>query len=153
MISDKAKQFWCAKFKGWCDRLGIKPRFGAVGKKGSIAVIERFIRSLKNECMNNILVPLHEKMFLRELELFANWYNGHRPHSALAGQTPVEVYLGAEPASQIPRFEPRVRWPRSAPFSSPQVPVAGNPGAIFRLEVHYQAGRRHLPIVSLKRAA
>ena len=27
------------------------------------------------------------------------------------------------------------------------------PGAIFRLEVSYQASRRHLPIVTLKRAA
>ena len=115
LICDKASQFWCPEFMGWCDRKGITPRFGAVGKKGSIAVIERFIRSLKRECMREIMVPLCEQAVLRELELFADWYNGNRPHSALAGQTPAEVYRGVEPACQLPRFEPRVRWPRGRP--------------------------------------
>jgi transposase InsO family protein len=58
LICDKASQFWCPEFKDWCDRKGITPRFGAVGKKGSIAVIERFIRSLKRECLYEILVPV-----------------------------------------------------------------------------------------------
>jgi transposase InsO family protein len=153
LISDKAKQFWCPEFKDWCKRKDITPRFGAVGKKGSIAVIERFIRSLKRECLRVILVPLSEQSILRELSLFADWYNEHRPHLTLFGQTPAEVYRGVEPACQLPRFEPRARWPRGAPCSSPQAPVAGEPGAIVRLEVGYQAGRRHLPIVSLKNAA
>ena len=153
LISDKAKQFWCPEFMGWCDRKGITPRFGAVGKKGSIAVIERFIRSLKRECMSKILVPLCEQAVLHELALFADWYNGHRPHSALAGQTPAEVYRGMKPASQRPRFEPRARWPRGALCSSPQASVVGEPGGVIRLDVRYHAGKRHLPIVSLKRAA
>ncbi len=54
LISDKGKQFWCPEFKDWCERKDITPRFGAVGKKGSIAVIERFIRSLKRECLRVI---------------------------------------------------------------------------------------------------
>ena len=141
LISDKAKPFWCAEFKGWCDRKGIKPRFGAVGKKGSIAVIERFIRSLKRECLREILVPLCEQAVLRELGLFAEWYNEHRPHSALAGQTPGEVFRGDWPACQRPRFEPRARWPREAPCPSPQVPVAADPGAIVRHGVNFHAGR------------
>jgi transposase InsO family protein len=91
LISDKASQFWCAEFMGWCDRLGITPRFGAVGKKGSIAVIEHFIRTLKRECTSEILVPLCEQAVLRELALFAGWYNELRPHSGLFGQTPTEV--------------------------------------------------------------
>jgi hypothetical protein len=153
LISDKGKQFWCPEFKDWCERKDITPRFGAVGKKGSIAVIERFIRSLKRECLRVILVPLGEQAILRELALFADWYNEHRLHSGLDGRTPAEVYRGLKPASQLPRFEPRARWPREAPCSFPQAPVAGEPGAIVRLEVYYQSGRRHLPIVSLKRAA
>jgi transposase InsO family protein len=153
LISDKASQFWCPEFKDWCDRKGITPRFGAVGKKGSIAVIERFIGSLKRECLRVILVPLREQAILRELALFADWYNEHRPHSELDGRTPAEVCRGVEPASQFPRVETRGRWPRGAPCAAPQVPAAGNSGAMIRLEVGYQAGRRHLPIVSLKRAA
>ncbi len=147
LISDKASQFWCPEFKDWCDRKDITPRFGAVGKKGSIAVIERFIGNLKRECLRVILVPLREQAILRELALFADWYNEHRPHSVLFGQTPTEIYRGVEPASQLPRVEPRARWPRAAPCVAPQVPVAGNSGALIRLEVDYQAGRRHLPIV------
>jgi hypothetical protein len=116
-------------------------------------VIERFIRSLKRECLRVILVPLREQAILRELALFADWYNEHRPHSGLDGRTPAEVYRGVEPTSQLPRFEPRAKWPRGAPCSFPQASVAGEPGEILRLEVGYQANRRHLPIVSLKLAA
>jgi len=40
IICDKGSQFWCAGFKAWCRCRGIRPRFGAVGKHGSIAVVE-----------------------------------------------------------------------------------------------------------------
>lgn len=31
LISDKGKQFWRRAFKDWCQRKGIRPRFGAIG--------------------------------------------------------------------------------------------------------------------------
>ena len=31
IIANKGKEFFCATFKGWCRRRGIRPRFGAVG--------------------------------------------------------------------------------------------------------------------------
>ena len=31
LISDKGKQFWCRGFKDWCQRKGVRPRFGAIG--------------------------------------------------------------------------------------------------------------------------
>ena len=99
LICDKGKQFWCEGFQDWCEQKGIRPRFGAVGKKGSIAVIERFIRSLKSECMDMILVPIREGAFRYELALFSDWYNRHRPHSALCGQTPAEIHYGMNPVS------------------------------------------------------
>jgi hypothetical protein len=150
VICDKGKQFWCESFKDWCEKNGILPRFGAVGKKGSIAVIERFIGTLKSECMDVILVPIREEAFRHELALFSDWYNQHRPHSALHGQTPAEIHNGMKPASQHSRFEPRTRWPAGA---YPKTPASGERGATFRLEVSHHSGRRHLPIVSLKRAA
>ncbi len=150
MICDKGKQFWCESFKVWCEQNEILPRFGAVGKKGSIAVIERFIGSLKRECMDVIMVPIREEAFRRELALFSDWYNQHRPHSALRGQTPTEIYGGLKPASLRSRFEPRPRWPDD---SSPKYLASGERGATFRLEVSHLSGRRHLPIVALKRAA
>jgi transposase InsO family protein len=81
IISDKGQQFWCDLFKDWCDRRGITPRFGAVGQHGSIAVVERFILTLKKECTRFILVPLRSKTFRQELALFADWYAEDRPHS------------------------------------------------------------------------
>ncbi|MCF6176130.1 MAG: DDE-type integrase/transposase/recombinase [Victivallaceae bacterium] len=47
IISDKGRQFFCNHYKGWCADKNINPRFGAVGKHGSIAITERFIKSLK----------------------------------------------------------------------------------------------------------
>ena len=72
IICDKGQQFWCDAFKGWCDDQGITPRFGAVGQHGSIALIERFILRLKNECTRAIFVPLRSETFHRELALLAN---------------------------------------------------------------------------------
>jgi transposase InsO family protein len=153
LICDKGQQFWCGVFKGWCDRHNIKPRFGAVGQHGSIALIERFILSLKNECTRIIVVPLRRESFCRELVFFADWHRQHRAHSGLNGKTPHEVYHGVVPACQRPRYEPRARWPRSTPCASPHAPVAGHCGARIRLDVRYHWGRKHLPIVALRRAA
>jgi transposase InsO family protein len=153
IISDKGQQFWCDAFKGWCDRNGITPRFGAIGQHGSIALIERFVLSLKNECTRIILVPIRREPFCRELAFFADWHRQHRAHSGLNGKTPHEVYHDLLPACERPRYEPRARWPRSAPCASPHAPVAGPCGARIRLEVRYHWGRKHLPAVALKRAA
>jgi len=48
----------------------ITPRFGAVGQHRSIALIERFIMSLKNECTRIVLVPLRTDAFHQELTCF-----------------------------------------------------------------------------------
>jgi putative transposase len=153
IVCDKGQQFWCDTFKAWCDRQGITPRFGAVGQHGSIAIVERFILSLKNECTRVILVPLRREALRLEFTLYTCWHNQTRPHSALDGKTPDEVYHGILPASQRPRFEPRARWPPSAPCASAQAPVAGNCGARLRLDVRYHWGRKHLPVVTLRSAA
>jgi len=44
IISDQGPQFWSEGFKGWCGRHDLRPRFGAVGKHGSIAVVERSVK-------------------------------------------------------------------------------------------------------------
>ena len=153
IVCDKGQQFWCSVFKDWCDGQGITPRFGAVGQHGSIALIERFILSRKNECTRISLVPLRREAFHRELRFFEVWFNQHRPHSALDGKTPYEMYHEISPACERPRYEPRARWPRSAPCASPHAPVASHCGAPIRLDVRYHWGRKHLPIVELRRAA
>ena len=153
IICDKGQQFWCDVFKDWCDRNCIKPRFGAVGQHGSIALVERFILSMKNECTRIMLVPLCGDTFDSELTSYASWYNHSRPHSSLSGSTPHEVYHDLSPANERPRFEPRARWPRNARCAFPQAPVDAKQGAPIRLDVRYHEDRKHLPIVGLRLAA
>jgi len=153
LICDKDTIFWCAGFKQWCRRKGIRPRYGAVGQHGSIAVVERFIRTMKDEGTRRILVPQRRNTFRSEVRSFVTWYNEHRPHTTLEGRTPNEVYLRLRPANRRPRIEPRERWPRGAQCAVPRTLIAGQPGDRFALQVDFHDGKRYLPIVSLKRAA
>ncbi len=153
LISDKGSPFWpCRGYKRWCTRRGIRPRFGALGKHGSIAVIERAIRTIK-EALRRVLVPTRRETMCREMGILIAWYNEHRPHLTLGGKTPHEVYLHKFPANRRPRIEPRPNWPRGSPCARPQVLVAGAPGAPFNVELERLDGHVHLPIVRLRRAA
>ncbi len=154
LICDKGSQFWCDGFKLWCRKRRIRPRFGAVGKHGSIAVVERLILTIKDSCARLILVPLRRKDFLNELKYFSQWYNEFRPHMTLDGRTPNEVYRQEpRPAHRAPRFEPRETWPRGSPCAKPQSLIKGRPGVNLLLQIDYHRGRKHQPIVTLRRAA
>jgi putative transposase len=154
LITDSGVQFSCPAFTRWCDRHGIRQRKGAVGRTGSIAVIERLIKTLKDGCCRVLaVVPLARRSFQRELQFFVAWYNQDRPHMTLHGATPDEVYFGRRPAGRAPRWEPRAGWPRASPCAGPQTLVKGQPGAQLELGVTFVAKRRHLPRVSLVRAA
>lgn len=98
-------------------------------------------------------VPLRLRAFQHECKLFLGWFNGSRPHMTLRGATPDEIYFGRRPANQLPRFEPRKGWPRRSSCALPQVLVKGQPGARLQLTVDYLAGRRHLPVVTIRRVA
>jgi transposase InsO family protein len=154
LISDQGTQFIAREFRRWCRRRGICHRFGAVGKYGSLAVIERCIRTLKSECTRRlILVPYRFATFEQELALYFSWFNGHRPHTRLRTATPDEIYHHRRLACRAPRLEPRPRWPRRSPCAAPVTLVRGQPGAVLDLSVRYHAERRHLPVVTLTRAA
>jgi putative transposase len=153
IISDKGREFRCDSFKDWCRRRSIRPRFGAVDKHGSIATVERFIRSMKNECTRRIWVPLQIEGMRREAGLYVTWYNEHRPNQALGGRTPREVHSDIRPRNSEPRFEPRRNWPKKSPCASPQAAVRGKRGTKLTLVVSYVEGRRHLPVVELRQAA
>jgi hypothetical protein len=154
IVCDRGTQFDCDGFRAWCRRKGIKPpRYGAIGKHGSIAAVERFILTLKCLLSGLLLVPYRRDAFQRELDATAHWYNRHRPHTWLRGKTPDEVYYGCHPANRKPRHEPRSRWPRGSPCAKPWALVRGKAGARVELEVTFHEGHRHLPIVTLRRAA
>ena len=91
--------------------------------------------------------------FMRELKLFQAWYNEHRPHAALNGRTPREVHERRFPANRKPRYEPRAKWPRGSPCAKPWALTRGSPGAKLELDIEFHGGRRHLPIVKLRRVA
>jgi len=152
LITDQGSQFTDDAFGRWYDRRGIRQSFGAVGKYGSIAVVERFIRSMKNECTRRFLVPYQRESMRRELALYLEWYNGHRPHEWLGSATPDEIYFDRARASESPRIELRRHWPRGLPCASPQA-VRGKVGQVVELKLGYLSRRVHLPIVELKRAA
>ena len=80
----------------------------------------------------------------RELPLYAIWYKTERPHMALAGKTPAEVYAGRRVRRR--RFEPRPNWPHDSRRGRAT-------GDKLRLEVSYIENREHLPIIELRRAA
>jgi len=153
LVTDQGPQFSCKDFKPWCRRKGIRPRFGAIGEHGSIAVIERLILTLKQGIAWLTLVPLQRRAFLRELRYLVAWYNSHRPHMTLGGRTPDEVYHRLRPMNRQPRFEPRARWPRRSSCAKPVTLVKGKPGVRLMCEITFQHRRRHLPVVTLKRAA
>jgi len=153
LITDQGTQFRDKEFRRWCRRRGIRQRFGAVGKYGSIAIVERLIRTLKNECTRRFLIPYERNALRRELALYIDWYNDHRPHDALDSATPDEIFSGRRPACRKPRFEPRRRWPRGSPCAGPQAAVRGRCGQRLELSVSYLSRRKHLPIIELRRAA
>ena len=135
IITDRGGQFDCKAFRKWCKRRNIRPRYGAVGKYGSIALMERFILSMKSEFTNRILIPLNMDGFRRELGWYMAWYNEHRPHQSLDGRTPQDLYsnaraqappAGAVPNSKLPKVE---------------------------LQVEHFNGSRQLPIIRLTKAA
>ena len=143
-VTDQGGQFG-EQYRDWCHDRGVKPRYGAVGERGSIAKIERFMLTLKQEYFRRIIVPYAMADMREHLRRFLTWYGEHRPHQGLAGATPNEVYFGRKPAHAAPRFEPRVRFPvRSA---------RGRRGVELKLIVSHFGDVKELPIVELGRAA
>ena len=106
----------------WAKARGIAIRFGAVGKYGStcpskpwrsrIAIIERFIRTLKDEGTRKIVVPFGFEQMRDELGAIITWYNDHRPHMTLKARTPKEVYDDV-PLTPVPTLLP---WSQAPPM-------------------------------------
>lgn len=136
IISDQGGQFQ-GEYRDWCKKVGAKPRFGAVGSSASIAVLERFWRSMKDECFRVIHVPHALHAMRAELDAYVVWYNEHRPHQSFRGLTPKERLDGAD----LPTLGKSGGKPRSEPRAPPVLVVTK-----FR-------GREHLPIVEIRQAA
>jgi hypothetical protein len=71
----------------------------------------------------------------------------------LNGKTPNEAYFARSPASEPPRIEPRTDWPRGSPCAKPEANIDGAPGDPVIIEIDCLEGRRHLPVIHVRRAA
>ena len=114
----------------------MKQRFGAIGKKGLIALIERLGRTLKDTLGLRLLRPLVAEDLMEKIEIGLFHYAHFRPHQGVGGATPAEVYFGRTPAhlSAIP--PPRGR-PGACPMDLP-----------FRID--YLDAERLLPLLLRK---
>ena len=137
-ISDHARCFTGQVFRRKLLRLGVKQRFGAVGKKGSIALIERMWRTLKDTMGLRLLRPLAAENLMEKVEIGLLHYAHFRPHQGLGGATPAEMYFGRTPShlSAIP--PPRGR------------PGEGRKHSPFRID--YLDAERLLPLLVRKAA-
>jgi transposase InsO family protein len=137
-VSDKGRQFIDSGFRQFLFGLGVQQRFGAVGKTGSIAIIERFWKQLKYTLSLRSFPPFFQDDFERRLESWLFFYTNFRPHQGLAGATPSEVFLRQKPARLYAVHPPRGK-PREGPTDIP-------------FEIRFVDSERRLPVLVAKAA-
>ena len=67
--------------------------------------------------------------------------------------TPNEVYHDRPATNEALRIEVGPDWPSAASCAAPAAAIDGEPGQKVELVVRCHAGRRHLPVIQLKRVA
>ena len=97
IISDQAKVFVGDAFAELLDNWNVKPRFGAIGKHGSISVTERVIKTLKYEWLKRVAIIKGIDHLAELCKEFETWYNSWRPHMTLDGIRPDDVYYDNKP--------------------------------------------------------
>jgi putative transposase len=137
-VSDRGACFTGGVFRRALERLSVRQRFGAIGKKGSIALIERLWKTLKDALGLRLLRPLLAEDLMEKIALGLTHYAYFRPHQALGGATPAEIYFG-RPSSHLSAIPPPRGRPGEGSIDSP-----------FRVE--YLDAERLLPILE-RRAA
>lgn len=97
IVSDQAHVFTGNVFAELLKQWKIKPRLGAVGKHGSIAVTERVIKTFKYEWLNHVAFIKGFDHLVKLCDEFENWYNMWRPHMTLDGYRPDDVFYNRKP--------------------------------------------------------
>jgi transposase InsO family protein len=138
-VSDQGPQFTADVFRKTVRRQGVRHRYGALGRSGSIALIERFFRTLKAIAQTRERPPLLRSDLDRRLDVAFRYYAFFRPHHGLAGGTPAERFLAQRPAHldavPPPRGRPGEHVALSPPFG-----------------IRYLDGEHHLPYLVRKAA-
>ena len=109
LVSDQGSQFTAQLLRRWLRAQGIHQRFGAIGKTGSIAIIERFWRTLKNLLGLPFALPFLRADLERRLDATVTYYAQLKPHHGLGGHTPADRYSERETTGPNLRSPPRAR--------------------------------------------
>ena len=103
IIMDQGSVFTSTAFREMLNNWNVKPRWGAIGKHGSIAVTERVIKTLKYEWLMRVALIKGFDHLTVLCEDFIHWYNDWRPHMTLNGARPSDVYnFGQVPKKPLP---------------------------------------------------
>ncbi len=114
-VTDKGACFTTAEFQETTTRHGMQPRFGAVGRHGSIAFIERLWLGLKDLLQLRLNRRLLREGLEPRIGLGLHYYSVLKPHQGLGGATRAEVYFQKEPARLSPVPPPRETDPMPPP--------------------------------------
>jgi transposase InsO family protein len=100
ILTDNGPQYvtWRGKsaFSKELDRQGIRHLVSRPKHPQTLGKVERFWGTLWRECLERaVFVDLEEAR--RRVGLFIDGYNFHRPHTALEGLVPADVFFGAAP--------------------------------------------------------
>ena len=105
MITDRGRQFTATAFRRAVRRLGIRQRFGAVGRVGSLALLERCWRTLKALAHVRTRPPLTAEGLARRLDAAIAWYATCRPPTPSQGTTGL-----AAPCPHLSPLSPEATW-------------------------------------------
>jgi transposase InsO family protein len=94
LVTDHGGQFIADAFEAQLQRLDVEHRIGAVGLSGSIALLERYWRTLKQSLRLPLFAPLTLADLERRVAYSVLHYGYYRPHQALQGATPAEILFG-----------------------------------------------------------
>ena len=82
-----------SEFSKWFTKVieyhGVKHRHSRVRRPTDNAHVERFIRTLQDECLHRI--PRDYSLWKKEIPEFICYYNNERPHMGINMKTPLEV--------------------------------------------------------------
>jgi len=85
--------------------LGITTRLRPIRAPRANAIAERVVRTLRNECLDHVIV-VHEAHLRAVLGEFAAYYNFERPHRSLHLEPPLPPHRSAAPGAHRIRARP-----------------------------------------------
>jgi transposase InsO family protein len=91
-----------AKFKAFLDSMGIEDKNTPIRAPRANALCERFIGTLRRECLNHHLI-LHQHQLRRVVNEFVAYYNHSRPHQGIDQDIPILFGQPRPPLTNKPK--------------------------------------------------